>query len=374
MKCYGIIAAFFIPAALSSQVTYLHNGMRSGDLLEKQQTMFKDPGRSGSGVVWDFSDLEFVNPRYKVRYEPPMIVDDSLYVLGKDTFHVDSVRADELIVGIEHGTQYYYRQDSCGSYLLGHENPRTLLHYLPPVGYSAYSLAAGEVRRGTYRSEGLYSTVDSLYSEGSYSVENDAEGIVVLPEGDTVYQAVRQKSVRRMNYPVRGGSFSEDSVSERVDTEVEQFRWYGEGYRYPVFETYRTYHVCDTVREVVFETAFFYPPQNHCGLYDDADNESRRQKRTAAENRVCGVSGFSYNVYPNPVVGRLYVEWLSERTERVILTLYDVSGKAMRCICDEVQPTGVGRHEVDFSGMPAGTYFLQLTAGEKKYGEKIVKR
>ena len=37
------------------------HALRAGDVISKQQVEYKDPGRSGKDVLWDFSQLDPVN-------------------------------------------------------------------------------------------------------------------------------------------------------------------------------------------------------------------------------------------------------------------------------------------------------------------------
>lgn len=45
------IALYIFP---QSQLTSSLNMFRAGDVISKQQVEYKDPGRSGQNVLWDF--------------------------------------------------------------------------------------------------------------------------------------------------------------------------------------------------------------------------------------------------------------------------------------------------------------------------------
>lgn len=46
------------------QLNVLHNRLRSGEVLIKQQVEYKDSGESGANRLWDFSKLKSVNDEY----------------------------------------------------------------------------------------------------------------------------------------------------------------------------------------------------------------------------------------------------------------------------------------------------------------------
>ena len=54
--------------SISGQITRENNSVRNGDEIIKQQMQYKDPGRSGENVIWDFSMLKAVNPKYKLTF------------------------------------------------------------------------------------------------------------------------------------------------------------------------------------------------------------------------------------------------------------------------------------------------------------------
>ena len=71
--------------SISGQITRENNSVRNGDEIIKQQMQYKDPGRSGENVIWDFSMLKAVNPKYKLTFRAPELINDSIYIMGRDT-------------------------------------------------------------------------------------------------------------------------------------------------------------------------------------------------------------------------------------------------------------------------------------------------
>jgi len=71
------------------------------------------------------------------------------------------------------------------------------------------------------------------------------------------------------------------------------------------------------------------------------------------------------SVAPNPARGTLVVEFDRPGRDRVVLDLYDLQGRAVACLLDDVRPAGRSRVEwsVTQAGLRSGLYFLRLASG-----------
>jgi len=78
------------------------NAPRAGEDIVKQQVEYKNPGRSGENVLWDFGRLQPVNDEYTLFYSEPEAINDSIYILGLDTILVESLAGGSLLIGTEH--------------------------------------------------------------------------------------------------------------------------------------------------------------------------------------------------------------------------------------------------------------------------------
>jgi len=76
--------------------------------------------------------------------------------------------------------------------------------------------------------------------------------------------------------------------------------------------------------------------------------------------------------YPNPFNGTTRIEFTLPSTQRVALRLYNVLGREVAVLMDEIRTAG--RHEMTFdaSGLPSGVYLCRLEAGGKAETRKIV--
>jgi hypothetical protein len=69
--------------------------------------------------------------------------------------------------------------------------------------------------------------------------------------------------------------------------------------------------------------------------------------------------------YPNPFNGQTLISFQTAGPGRVKLSLFDVLGREVRVLVDEVRMQGAYTERFDASGLPTGQYFYRLTAGER---------
>lgn len=245
--------------------------MRGGDCIVKQQVEYLNPGKPGENKNWDFSGITIVKEKYKLSYRS---------------------YSDTLMTGREHRTIYKYLLHHDTLYMTGHENTLTLLHDSVPQILLTYPFSYGSKLEKDFRFYGKYSGTDSLTSIGHSTVYADAYGTIILPDADTLYNVIRvcsnNDSRIRIWNPQKSAkvimnltSFvSTDSLTRHKE---DIYRWYAEGYRYPIFETItHTYYKNDRPLSR-FNTAFYYPPQEQ--QLGGTDSVNSRVRERFAQNR-----------------------------------------------------------------------------------------
>lgn len=141
------------------------NMFRPGDKIIKQQVEYKDPGRSGDNVLWNFSMLNSINDEYSLSYQES--------------------EEEDVITGIEHRTMYYYTLSGDSLLLSGYENPTTLVNNYRPETVLKFPVSYGEKKLDYYHGHGKYSDRIELDIVGTVETEVDAYGIMILPDKDT---------------------------------------------------------------------------------------------------------------------------------------------------------------------------------------------
>lgn len=377
---------FLLKIALCLQAQHVltrqNNAPRAGDEIIKQQVEYKDPGRTGQHVLWDFSKLQVQNEHYILTYKQ---------------------KNDSIIIGAEHETMYYYTLNNDKYLLWGYENPTNIIINKKPELQMKFPLTYGESCSGYYYGQGKYADKIQMVNMGTVSTKIDAFGMMVLPSLDTLRNVVRVYSTKTIAEDIQAIPFytkkekntkkefilTDDSIRYRIQNDttllvVETYKWYVKGYRYPIFETVKTITKHHGEALNFFDLAFFYPPIAHYYLESDPDNaallESDENNSLPEDgNPQPGINinpweDFSYNFYPNPVENLLNIEYYITNPTTVNVGLFDIQGRPLNQQ-QEVHPQGgVYTKQVDMTGYTKGNYLLEITTQERTVSEVIIKK
>lgn len=350
---------------------------RANDTIVKQCVEYRDPGRSGPNVLWNFSELELLNDAYTLSYG----------------------QTGDSLTGTEHQTTYYYGLNGDSLFFHGYEKNTTWMKYVRPELLLKYPVHYGDSIRAYYQGLGKYCTDLSLEVMGITDVIADAYGLMVLPCGDTLQHVLRVRSFKRMaegsdilnlryfEQSLLSPLLSTDSIDSRlfndsVILEIETFRWYALGYRYPIFETVRGVTVKSGKSKDFFALSFIYTPEEHAYLSDDAVNLallSAEEKEFENKNNEENVNPYNkdilkYNVYWESSGSKVRFEYQLSENAEVEVFLYDIQGRTLAVYPKRSHTNGFYNHNFDFSAMDTGQYLLLIIVNGKKYTEKIIKR
>lgn len=366
MKSVNIyIFSFLFSFPVFGQIKDSYNRIRSGDEIIKQQVEYVNPGESGINCVWDFSQLNTINSAYSLLYSDPPLINDSTYIMGYTTFPKKEISDQELIVGTEHNTMYYYRLKEGVLYLLGHENSTVKLEYITPRVIFNYPLNYGDKEvSSAYQSEELYSSSIKRRSEGTNTVLADAYGKLVLPTGDTLSPVLRVKSIQRigdtLNMPYKA---------------IESYCWYTKGYRYPVFETIKCKDL--NTNKLIFATAFYYPIQEQFYIKDEVQNDGWNiidKEIDRRENIISLKDIMTCRIYPNPVETTLNLEYELKVDAKVTFELYTISGNLIKATTPKFKLNGSHKEQIDCSAFLSRNYVLRIIANKAFANEVIIKK
>lgn len=299
--------------------------------------------------------------------------------MGYDTIQSADVEKNSLLIGTEHNTMYYYQLKANQLFLIGHENPTTLLHYVDPLVSATYPTNYKDEQSSRYESSGIYSGRIPFETQGEIITQSDAYGSIILPTGDTLQHVMRIKTTQTISEIIRSiNPLNNDTIA----MEVENYKWYSKGYRYPIFETIKAQNITDISHIQEYQTAFFFPPQEHLYLDDDKDNLAvldslwnieHNQVDDPLTNTENGVK-LSYNFYPNPVENQLTIDYYLENSTTVTIYIYSLDGKQVKNISVGNQDKGLHSEYVDCSSLLKGTYILMIEINGKPVSNKFIKK
>lgn len=363
---------------LSAQLNIKHNGLRGGDIIVKQQVEYKDPLAAGTNLVWDFSKLNIINNEYELSYSTPLLTSNEGFTLGSNTYDKKKLKNEELIIGTEHNTMYYFKQSSDSLLLLGHENPVINQKYLQSLLVMKYPINYGEKYTCNYNSEGLYSNSIPIGAKGSITIHADAYGKMFLPAGDTIEPVLRIKTELHIL------DITKHQQEEDKGRMLESYKWYTKAYRYPIFEIVRNIDL--NTDSVLFSTAFYYPTQSHLYLDTDPDNLALLEELWDIDNKNNDVTEPETTeknndelipgiyAYPNPVSDILYIDYELKHAANITIMLCGLSGSVEKKIIKGNQQPGKYQQQIDCSGLKQGIYIVEIIAGSRTVNQKIVKK
>lgn len=361
---------------------------RPGDRLGKQEVAYKSPGNKGTGMVWDFSELENKNVDYELRYTSPHP--------GSDT-----------IIGIEHRTMYRYQLSGDTLFTLGYENSTTRIGYRIPESLLVFPFPYGRSLTTSFGGKGNYCNRLGIDICGKSTVTADATGLMILPGGDTLHHVLRVHTCKlvfeRMGPrsahavasldTINGPAYYRDSVDRYLANDssyfqIDTWRWYAEGYRYPVFESINSAICKFGKKSTHFSTSFYYPPkEQYYGLDGDPENQEKRDRRETdnrseaflTENPGEKNNGYKYEDefirYVCHSDGQeVSLNYTLKANSDVSMELYDIQGRRHSAVQKACQRAGSYREQLPLGKLPAGEYLLRIAVGDKIYGEKILKR
>lgn len=359
------------------QLNKEHNHLRAGDVLVKQQVEYIDPGESGKNKVWDFSKLKTINDEYTLTYSMPPLEEDSVYILGDNRYPQVNVFDNELLIGHEHNTMYYYRQTNDSLFMMGHENASVKVKHTNPILVAVYPMNFGQNNISKYISEGIYSGLIDIKYNGTIQTEVDAYGKIILPSGDSLSPVLRIKTTQLIK--------NKDLNIINEDLTLETYRWYSKGYRYPVFEIINNIKTNDKTK--IFSTAFFFPPQDHLYLdYDPANQKlldeiwnvevitkNHNLLSYVDENSIEIEQIISCEIYPNPVVDNLILKYELFQDTDISFQLYSITGNLVRLIEKKKQIKGDYLENIDCSSLYPSQYILRIKSNNKFINHIIIK-
>lgn len=337
MKRIFLLGFIFFPVVnlVSQNITFDRNAYRAEDHIVKQQVVFKDPGASGKDLTWDFSMLQDINEEYNLNYFIP------------DSMHMDT------ICGMEHRTRYYYKQKNDSLWAIGFENATTELNFFQPELKMRFPFQYGDTLFSSFEGKGKYSQRIDLHVKGYTKVQVDALGELKLPDDESVKKALR---VHTQRYYTETGSDSTEMM-------LDNYAWYANGIRYPVFESITTSLIKKTEKQgeqpkdtMIYQTSFYYPPEKQTSQIETEPIEPE------TENAIQDAESIFTNatMLPNPVTDNLLINYQLSRSAVIWFSIHNNIGVPVKQTSPQTQSEGYHDVTINMSGQITGTYSVYV--------------
>ena len=366
-----IIAIAVYTNIRGQQINQSNKRYRSYDVLEKKLVTVKGFDLNSKKGVWSLEDAELSEGTYKAEY---------------------STETDTL-VAVERGDRTYYSQDRNTVDIIGSENFMELMSYDIPETWLQFPMQEGDSVCGFFNGSGPYCERFFMRRYGTYKTKADVAGTLVLPKGDSLRNVIRlhtERYVGTITVPIdtmekKIPAFTVDSIIRHLAPDTAKvrediYRWYAEGYRYPILEA-KSLSFCDSL---LTEEMYYCPPDMQRTLAYDEDNKQIRT-RLAEEERARwlasspdedsnpksrGKNGFTYNLPQDDNSDLVTINYSTDHATKMTALVTNALGYIYRRV-DQSCAVGSGQTTIDCSGLRRGQYILYINVDGEQYAEKV---
>lgn len=330
-------------------ISHATHAPRCGDAYTLRQLEYFSPGGEGRDVVWDFSDLTTTGKQSGRTY---FLSSDSIF----------SCADDEGVM------RYSLTEDSLCC--LGYDTRLKHIDYTQPMTVMTYPFEYGYSISNPYSGIGDYCKRLILKNDGTLMVEADAEGAIIIGDGDTLRNVIRVHTTRLNAVSLHALSDTLLADTSRMKQEIEEhYAWYVRGYRYPMYETSSISYYADLTPVSCIQKAYCYSPDDLGELSDSINAEILASDSIASAGELDIIH---YTVRSN---GHTLMMDYSLDAEANIHALICNSRGMLYGQQSTRQPAGAGyQMAFDISSLPWGEYVLYVNVNGKVYNEKFYVR
>ncbi len=320
--------------------------------------------------VWDYSNISPSGKDFTVEYTS------------------DSER-DDATAEVTSCARYYYSQDNTSLRRTGYENNSIIAEYDRPVTVLPFPLSCGRKETGAFHASCMYCEKLAIREFGTYSVEIDGSGKLLLPGGKTlenVYRVHASEDACRivyddihtkadlLEYTLRTHPFTNDSITAFITNpdnsprHTETYKWYAEGYRYPIIEAVVFGKDNDSGNNTV---ACYCSPEEQERMYDPENEDLRnrtynagKSERNGTEPRLTTNNGNASACGISVAENKITVT--NHTASEFMATLADPAGITYK----SAHGTANGNAVIDCTGLRHGEYVVRVEIDGTVYSYK----
>lgn len=362
-----LLLLLFLPCHTFAQtlLDVEHNAYRIDDKLEVK--------------VMDYPSLDF--------HQKHLFIDlRELNMVSKKTLSIYSAnKQEECMMKVLGGQRVYFKEKNGIIDIIGEETKLYDLSAEIPEDWLAFPMEIGDSLCGYFSEIGNYCQRIGVRKFGNYRTKWTGDDTIVLEDDDTLCYAHRLQTYRDFilcTFPIDSlkteTKFTEDSVRTIFNTVSDKYkeiicRWYVDGFRYPVFETYR--FMPNGRMEGLTKSYSVYISPSTQDMLSDPENERIRINANLS-NMENGEDNFlnetfKYTFEQSKETHSISINCKANFAGKVYLILASVNGVTFRQSQIEVMPNVSYRKEMNYTGLPFGEYVLYIDWNGEKYSEKF---
>lgn len=323
----------FIVLSAQTIVTHQAHALKVDEHNPMSYCEYIDAGMAGENITWNFNSLK---------------VESSFtgYLNNPKSSENGSAFSSANIELAEFDSRFYFRSDENKIEQHGYSSSdgKSQIFYSSPFIKMKYPFAYGDIYSGSYTGKYIYSGAETGEVHGSYSVEADAFGTLILSGNITYENTLRVRTEKSYTIQFKNSSQIVNSVT---------YRWYTQSHRYPllVLTSYTTNS----------------GNSNHTN-YQAAYNNK-------AVNDIIPITDDQLTLYPNPVSSSLMLEFNTLAAKELNLQIFDASGRLVRSFVRQVSSAGYQQFDLseELSGLHPSTYTLVIIEGSNQIKRSFTK-
>ncbi len=343
-RLFLFVALLACGAVVQAQVvlTYKSHGLVAGTKNHMQLTTFTDPGISGSGVYWDFSASESVGGFLGSLETTLATRANTLFLAGNTTLE-------------EFGNLFVFNtneqiQEQWG-FLSGVGDTR--IQYTKPFVKMKFPFTFGSKFSGDFAADYFVGNKAVGTIDGSYTVEGDGQGTLMLPNGKEHKNVLRVREVKLYEMVVGNQRYA------YVD---ESIRWYSQSCRYPLLVLIKS-------SVVGLNGGNGVPSVTTRAAYSTVSPAKATTPITETSQEASAV----VNVYPNPFHEKVTIAVTMPSNGVLIVDVFDVSGRLVKQLASET--VSAGKYTYSFesdSKVAEGVFIVRVNANNQLSTYRIV--
>ena len=312
------------------------HGLDAGHVNDMKLASYVEPGPSGENQVWDLSGMQ-------AESDFSGSIGSAFEADAENNFPESNVVLNE---GTNH---FYFCQDddalrTCGMAFAG-GNVRMTFHR--PFVKMMYPFAFGDAFEGDYDGTYYYAEDKQAGIAGTYRVEADGFGRLILPGGREIADVLRVVSKR--SYDILLGSLPNRN-------EITTYRWYARDERFPLAVLTTSASSACGQGNISYQAAYRLPASQKEGISQDLPGSAHLR------------------IYPNPVENQFTIDYFLSSNSDVLLELYENTGKKIATLVNG--PKNAGAHQeyiqAEKYSMYPGVYFVRSLIGDQSESTSFV--
>ncbi|MBD5254808.1 MAG: hypothetical protein HDS53_01840 [Barnesiella sp.] len=338
-----------------------HNGLRPGDSMKLRQIEFVDTVSAGEYRIWDLSGLESRRV-HRLTISSLSADEDTLSCVVDRTRYIFSVSGDTI--------KYE-----------GFENNLSDIKADRAENVLIFPIQLNNIFTCEFSGSGRYA--DHLRQQMKTQCRScaDASGTLITPEGDTIPNVLRLRTVRNIRDRYIPLNVAErENRADSVSLREINSRFYAEGYRYPLLICSSIYSGDDG--KLISSKAYSLSSTEMASLDDPVNDEARREISDLAKNgqnpdgRDNGnhseTSKIDYTLRQDKSTATMTIDFTVTENTAVAFVLADIYGIVYS---SETHNAAAGESysvTFDYGKLPySAAYGINITVGQEVHSEKF---